>query len=180
MHRPSENAVIFIPDPLTQLKKDKKYASLTPAQLSGSINYMRNKLLCEASQSGDRRGETASEKAFGVAKKISYAELLDYPTFKGFSQGVDVSLALRPDMRLGGVIEMPEGAVISKLGASLREGFVASNDAGKLNITMKGKYKIIGVMHRGNFYGKHPSNWATHLNLLPDKLDEQYNKALKG
>lgn len=141
---------------------EPKYGERPSYMTAAFISGQRQELLNQC-----KRGEVKRETTnAGYVRKLAHSEIIGYPVFGGFNQGFNLTTVLRPDIKIANTVELPDNVMLASLGASLREGFNASNQAGKLSTTLRGKYLVAGVQHRGNFYGKGAENWATQLWLV--------------
>lgn len=123
----------------------------------------------------------SSWKNFLVPKKISASELITQPTFQGFSTTMEVAVALRPDITLGSIIELPQ--VIYKSGGSFgTSNQFISEQANQMQIPYSGPnqlWQVIECIHRGGFYSRSAEAWSTILLCVayttPDEAKE-YDK----
>lgn len=104
-------------------------------------------------------------------KQLSATELLTQPVFQGFSTMLEVTTALRPDITLGSIIQLPNannGGIVLAMGGSFgMDNQYIAGLANEFDLTQQGKWYVTQCQHRGNFYGKSADSWSSHFVCLP-------------
>lgn len=162
----------------------KRIVAKQNARNFGRNIFVIQKLVDETDKDYGKMGGSVSQDAI----PIEYAELLEQPMLVGFSEGYQVKTILRPDLKLNSTIKLK--GVTPAMGGlfSSSRGYVGdevnnrqfSQSEFNKYLTLEGKFKVVNIKHRGNFYGGGVNDWATEMIVLPYDVAKKKELELKA
>lgn len=111
--------------------------------------------------------------------KIGLSEMVVQPTLLGFSQELEITTILKPQIMVGSTISLPNKKVFTQMGNEFDdptqlESYLNADMVNRIPITAQGDYIVTAVEHKGNFYDTNQTAWATTMRCIPKSLYTLY------